>query len=436
MKQKLTIFLIKSVFLSLFISSISSCKKISQNEIEKELNPTSLSVISNIELRNIANTLTKNLQLSEKIKKNYGVLRWDIGIKVNTNIFLVPIISEQEHPKAIIQFERKSATFLYNIITLRKSNISTEADPNQELFNFFSKSLKKNLQEKVLPPNELTHYINHKNIVSKNISSNLNNREGGTQVCYTYQWCNYGDTPECANGCDHCPLCVEEVCYISDPGPGGGGGSCGPNGSQCESIEPASGGGGGGSNGPLAPLQGLCPNTFNLIEGNDHSYWETNVLNLRFENGPNSVNQFNAYYFLGNDITDFKMNQIIYPSPFGVGVPPKTALEYCQDFFPLLFTTGDITSIWDPTISTHVWRFSKYAAQLISARCSNIASINVSTMYYGVAATPNFTPAQQEFRSQTSALLKCFFPSTGTVCRLFESASSNSSIAIYSVTCH
>jgi hypothetical protein len=186
-----------------------------------------------------------------------------------------------------------------------------------------------------------------------------------------------------------------------------------------------------------APFQSLCSNSLNFIQGNDNSYWETYVTDLRFETGPNQINSYNAYFALGNDITDYKMNEVIFPSPFGPGVPPKTPLEYLHDFFPSLTQQGsvDIYKIWDPTIQSYVWRFSKLAVQVISSRCSNLASIDVSLQYYGTASTPGFIPAQNAFRAKTSAFLKCFSPTIGTTCRLIPSTSANLSTASYSIGC-
>lgn len=183
-----------------------------------------------------------------------------------------------------------------------------------------------------------------------------------------------------------------------------------------------------------APFERLCSYSFNFRQGNDNSYWETYFTTLKFESS-NSVNQFSAYYFLPNDISDAAMNTDIYPSPFGTGVPPKSPYTYLSEFFPELFP-HDIQRIWDNSINSHVWRFSKYAAQKIANRCSNIASSIVVTEYPGTCTIPGHTLSQISFRRNTESFLKCFFPTTSTKCLPNPSPSSNTSTAIYSTTCN
>ena len=186
----------------------------------------------------------------------------------------------------------------------------------------------------------------------------------------------------------------------------------------------------------VAPFDGLCSSSFNLISGNQNSYWETNLNGLKFESGPTQINSFSAYFFFPNEITDIAMNSTIYPSPFGGSVDPKTALEYIQDFFPSLFSDGDIVKIWDAYIGKYVWRFNKFAVQEIAARFSNMASLVVRTnpLYAFNCSTPGFLPAQISFRSEAQSLLRCFIP--GAVCRLTPSISSNTSNSIYSKICY
>lgn len=185
-----------------------------------------------------------------------------------------------------------------------------------------------------------------------------------------------------------------------------------------------------------APLDKLCSTSLNFREGNDHSYWETYVTQLKFESS-NSVNTFSAYYYLPNDISDNAMNAEIYPSPFGPGVPPKSAYVYLSDFFPDLFQS-DIQRIWDSSINSYVWRFSKYAAQIIASRCSNIAAQVVSTSpnYGSSVSTPYYTAPQIDFRATTKSYLRCFLPTTSTDCRISPSTSTNTSVANYSPLCN
>ncbi len=419
-----------------------SCSKIPFENTEPESKLFELLKISNTELRNVADKVERNILLKKKINEKYGKLKWSNGIQINDKLFLVPITDVNDSLKAVVQFEQKLGTYYYNVITPWIINNSETIDPNLNLFKFFKDALKSNKTLKILKNDELTFTINHKHIksLSRTLDDSVQSRDN--QICWTTPWCEYGDTPECANGCDLCPLCVVRDCYTTDPGPAGGGGSCGPNGTHCESVEPSSGGGGGGGNTPssqggwslVAPFDKLCFSSINFISGSQNSYWETNVMGLKFEASVAQTNNFSAYYSLPNDITDAAMNLVIYPSPFGPNVPPKTALQYIEDFFPSLFDDGDIVKIWDVQISKYVWRFSKFATQKISVRCSNIAALIVRGEYPTSCFIPFFTPAQISFRLKTEGMLKCFIPNA--VCRLSPSLSSNTSFATYSPTCN
>lgn len=189
---------------------------------------------------------------------------------------------------------------------------------------------------------------------------------------------------------------------------------------------------GGGWNGENSPGDKLCSGSFNLRSGNDNAFWETHMTNLRFEDGAGNMNTFNAYYDLHNSISDVAMNMDIYPSPYGPGVPSKSALDYLHDFFPELFTSGDITNVMEYGIS--VWRFSKHAAQKIATKCSNQSATIVGIEYYGVCAQPGFIPAQTAFRTRTQAYLRCFMPTSN--CISSPSASTNISYASYSPLCN
>jgi hypothetical protein len=158
------------------------------------------------------------------------------------------------------------------------------------------------------------------------------------------------------------------------------------------------------------------------------------MTNLKFESS-NSVNSFSAYYYLPNDVSDAAMNIDIYPSPFGTGIPPKSAFQYLSEFFPELFS-NDIQRIWDNSINSYVWRFSKNAAQKNASRCSNIASLIVAAEYPGSCSIQGHTLSQISFRGKTESFLKCFFPTTSTRCLPNPSASSNTSISTYSPTCN
>jgi hypothetical protein len=159
--------------------------------------------------------------------------------------------------------------------------------------------------------------------------------------------------------------------------------------------------GGGGSSGTgwniFSPGDHLCTSSFNFKGGTDYSFWETNMYGLRFQDNAGNINQFSAYYSLTNSITDVAMNISIYPSPIEASVPPKTPLEYIQDFFPELFNSVDVEKIWDG--NKLVWRFSKYAAQRIATRCSNLAALKVVAMYPYVVANPSNIAAQNTYRT-------------------------------------
>ncbi len=183
---------------------------------------------------------------------------------------------------------------------------------------------------------------------------------------------------------------------------------------------------------PNAPGDKLCSGSFNLRTSDDNSFFETNMIGLKFEDGAGNVNSFNAYYDLHTGMTDYTMNQLIYPSPYGTGVPPKSALDYLHDFYPEFFTSGDLTSVWENGVK--IWRFSKYAAQKIANRCSNTAGFSVRLEYPGLCAQQGFIPAQTSFRNQTDALIKCFMPTS--VCRQQPSSSTNNSYASFSPFCN
>ena len=250
-------------------------------------------------------------------------------------------------------------------------------------------------------------------------------------------------------------VCWEIITFSSGggqlPGDGGGTPTGGGGGSGSNNIPhnypcpetppsintplcPAPGGGIGWVPIDDAPMDRICLNSFNFIQGNDNSYWETNMTYLKFESS-NSVNTFSAYYFLPNDISDYAMNTEIYPSPFGPNIPPKSAFIYLSEFFPDLFQS-DIQRIWDNSINSYVWRFSKYAAQKIASRCSNVAALIVSSQYGPSCSMQDHSPSQIDFRSKTESFLRCFFPTTSTKCRLSPSISSNTSVSTYSPTCN
>jgi hypothetical protein len=192
--------------------------------------------------------------------------------------------------------------------------------------------------------------------------------------------------------------------------------------------------GGGGSSGTgwniFAPGDHLCTSSFKFKGSADYSFWETNMYALRFQDNAGNVNQFSAYYFLTNGVSDVMMNTSIYPSPMDGNIPAKTPLDYIRDFFPDFFSSGDVTKVWDG--NQFVWRISNYAAQRIAVRCSNLAALKVVAMNPYTVALPSNIAAQNTYRTLVNSYLRCFMP--GSVCRKATSVS-NMSTAVYSPTC-
>jgi hypothetical protein len=203
-----------------------------------------------------------------------------------------------------------------------------------------------------------------------------------------------------------------------------------PGGSPCPNVPPPPGAGHGWN--PNAPGDKLCSVSFNLRVSADNSFYETNMTGLKFEDAAGNVNTFSAFFDIHNGMTNLTMNTLVYPNPFPAGVPQKTALEYLTDVFPDLFSGGDITSVVES--GQLVWRFSRYAAQKIVNRCSNLAGLDVSIEQMGSCAIPGNIVAQIAFRTKAQAYLRAFMPTS--VCRQAPSQSTNTSIASYSPLCN
>jgi hypothetical protein len=179
----------------------------------------------------------------------------------------------------------------------------------------------------------------------------------------------------------------------------------------------------------LARGDKLCPNSFNFKEGNDRSFFSTDMKGLKFESDK-STNTFNASFALTNGITDDAMNKELPPDN-AYGKEETTPLDALKYFFKDLIKNGDIAS--KKVGNKTYWYFNKYAAQHIAASCANIAAMSIAFELQFTAAIPGNKVAASMFVNRTAALLKCFMP--GSTVSLFSLGKTFMSIAIYSLFC-
>ncbi len=432
-KIPITQFLLPLLFSAILLFS---CKKeISYDEIENLSVESFLKLPENAppELKTVTSDLRKQLEEKNFVKDFItwnGKPSWDKAIKLVSTIRGIYTI--------IVPSEKGKITSSFFAATVEKDGTV--------LFEMHRKGLKeKNTEFSYIQLtdnkiNILFNWFENKSTASvQNLIPPTTNNAQPPYCWWVYQCGGTNTNAAVIVPCRWVEHCIE---VGDDGGTGNGGGGGGSGGCTIcppppcytslwysNNVLPEGCGHGWGEN---SPGDRLCSGSFNLRSGNDNSFWETNMTNLKFEDAAGNVNNFSAYFDLHNGMKDFTMNEVIYPSPYGTGVPPKSALEYLHDFFPDLFTSGDITSLWENGIL--IWRFSKYAAQKIVTKCSNTAGFSVTLQYPGLCAQSGFIPAQTSFRSQAQALIRCFMPTS--VCRLSPSASSNVSYASYSPLCN
>jgi RHS repeat-associated protein len=178
---------------------------------------------------------------------------------------------------------------------------------------------------------------------------------------------------------------------------------------------------------PIDAGDRLCPRSFNFKQGNENSFYSTDMMNLRFEAGE-YANNFNASYNLTNGISDNAMNKVVKDDILKQGLTP---LQYLKDVFKDLFDNGDISSKVDNGIV--IWNFNKYAAQHIAAWSSNLASLFTLTNIGPTAAVPKNALAWSLFANKASSILRSFMP--GSAVSLYSLGKTNISIAEYSKMC-
>lgn len=213
-------------------------------------------------------------------------------------------------------------------------------------------------------------------------------------------------------------------------------GSYTPTDPYLESLECPGGGGGGGNGGgnenppgdPNAPGDKLCSGSFNFQSGAQNSFWQTNLTGMRFENGQ-SINQFNAYVNLSNQISNAGMN-FTYPN----SATGMSALQFIQSVPTLnnLIQQGHITSYF--INQDKFWNFDHHAAQVISSYVANFAALTV-LMEIPNAADPNNFIARNLWQDRANALLRAIVPESKINFTQYGQAN-QTSIATYGPNCN
>jgi hypothetical protein len=177
-----------------------------------------------------------------------------------------------------------------------------------------------------------------------------------------------------------------------------------------------------------APGDKLCSASINF-RSSDASHI-ANVTGLRFEGGGSQINNLPSTLFsITNGIRESSLNQVPNPDYMTQG---KTCMEYLHDFFPTLFSTGQITTATEN--GETIYQFTAQAAQIISGRASNLAALGVTLQMGSAASIPGNTAAHAEFYKQSTELIRSWMP--GSVIKQGYSPNGNNSGALYAPTCN